>query len=111
KGDRVTIYLPMIPELPISMLAVTRLGAIHTVVFAGFTAQSIASRMIDSKSKMVITADGAFRKGKTLDLKSIVDEAIKQSSGIEKVIVVKRAKNQVPMVSGRDIWYHDLIAS
>ena len=111
KGDRITIYLPMIPELPISMLAVTRLGAIHTVIFAGFTAQSIASRMTDSKSKMVITADGAFRKGKTLDLKPIVDEAIKQSSGIEKVIVVKRAKNQVPMVSGRDIWYHDLIAS
>ena len=111
KGDRVTIYLPMIPELPISMLAVTRLGAIHTVIFAGFTAQSIASRLIDSKSKMVITADGAFRKGKTLDLKPIVDEAIKQSSGIEKVIVVKRAKNQIPMVSGRDIWYHDLIAS
>ena len=111
KGDRVTIYLPMIPELPISMLAVTRLGAIHTVIFAGFTAQSIASRMIDSKSKMVITADGAFRKGKTLDLKPIVDEAIKQSSGIEKVIVVKRAKNQIPMVTGRDIWYHDLIAS
>lgn len=111
KGDRITIYLPMIPELPISMLAVTRLGALHTVIFAGFTAQSIATRMTDSKSKIVITSDGAYRKGKTLDLKSIVDEAIKLSGGIEKVIVVKRANNQVPMVSGRDLWYHDLLAS
>jgi len=111
KGDRITIYLPMIPELPISMLAVTRLGALHTVIFAGFTAQSIATRMTDSESKIVITSDGAYRKGKTLDLKSIVDEAIKLSGGIEKIIVVKRANNQVPMVSGRDLWYHDLLAS
>jgi acetyl-CoA synthetase len=111
KGDRITIYLPMIPELPISMLAVTRLGALHTVIFAGFTAQSIATRMTDSESKIVITSDGAYRKGKTLDLKSIVDEAIKLSGGIEKVIVVKRANNQVPMVSGRDLWYHELLAS
>ena len=111
KGDRITIYLPMIPELPISMLAVTRLGALHTVIFAGFTAQSIATRMTDSESKIVITSDGAYRKGKTLDLKSIVDEAIKLSGGIEKVIVVKRANNQIPMVSGRDLWYHELLAS
>jgi acetyl-CoA synthetase len=111
KGDRITIYLPMVPELPISMLAVTRLGALHNVIFAGFTAQSIATRTTDSKSKIMITADGAYRKGKTLDLKSIIDESIKQSGGIEKVIVVKRANNQVPMVSGRDLWYHDLLAS
>ena len=74
KGDRITIYLPMIPELPISMLAAVRLGAIHSVIFAGFTAQSIANRIDDSKSKIVITADGSFRKGKTLELKTIVDE-------------------------------------
>lgn len=111
KGDRITIYLPMIPELPISMLAVTRLGAIHTVIFAGFTSQSVANRMTDSKSKLVITADGAYRKGKTLELKPIVDEAIKKSTGIEKVIVVKRANNQVTMMKGRDLWYHDLITS
>ncbi len=111
KGDRVTIYLPMIPELPISMLAVERLGAIHTVIFAGFTAQSVAGRVNDSKSKLVITADGAYRKGKTLELKPIVDEAIKQSTGIEKVIVVKRANNKVTMAVGRDLWYDDLIAA
>jgi acetyl-CoA synthetase len=111
KGDRVTIYLPMIPELPISMLACARIGAIHTVIFAGFTAQSIASRMNDSKSKLVITIDGAYRKGKTLELKPIVDEAIKQSPGIEKVIVVKRANNPISMQPGRDLWYHELLAS
>ena len=111
EGDRITIYLPMIPELPISMLAATRIGAIHSVIFAGFTAQSIANRIDDSKSKVVITADGSFRKGKTLDLKSIIDAAIKQTSGVEKVIVVRRAKNQVKMETGRDLWYHDLIGS
>ncbi len=111
KGDRITIYLPMIPELPISMLATVRIGAIHTVIFAGFTAQSVANRINDSNSKLVITADGSYRKGKTLELKPIVDEALKQSPGIEKVIVVKRANNQVTMEKGRDLWYHDLIAS
>ena len=111
KGDRITIYLPMIPELAVSMLASVRLGAIHSVIFAGFTAQSVANRIADSKSKIVITADGTFRKGKTLELKPIVDEAIKQVPGVEKIVVVKRAKNQVNMESGRDLWYHDLVAS
>ena len=111
KGDRVTIYLPMIPELPISMLACVRLGAIHSVIFAGFTAASVANRMNDSKSKLVITADGSLRKGKTIDLKSIVDEAIKEAPSIEKIVVVKRAKNQITMVAGRDFWYQDLVAS
>jgi len=111
KGDRITIYLPMIPELPISMLATVRLGAIHSVIFAGFTAQSVATRITDSKSNLVITADGTFRKGKTLELKPIVDEAVKQTSGVEKVIVVRRAKNEVKMEKGRDLWYHDLTAS
>jgi acetyl-CoA synthetase len=111
KGDRVTIYLPMIPELPISMLATIRLGAIHSVIFAGFTAQSIANRIDDSRSKLVITADGSLRKGKTIGLKPIVDEAIKQTPGVERVIVVKRANNQVTMKEGRDIWYHDLLST
>ena len=111
KGDRITIYLPMIPELPISMLSCQRLGVIHSVIFAGFTAQSVANRIADSKSKVVITADGTFRKGKTLELKPIVDEAIKQVTGIEKVIVVSRAKNKINMEQGRDLWYHDLLAS
>ena len=111
KGDRITIYLPMIPELPISMLATLRLGAIHSVIFAGFTAQSMASRVTDSKSKIVITADGSFRKGKTLDLKTIVDEGLKQVTGVEKVVVVKRANNNVNMQAGRDLWYHELLAT
>ena len=111
KGDRITIYLPMIPELPISMLACLRLGAIHSVIFAGFTAQSVANRIADSKSKLVITADGSLRKGKTLDLKPIVDEALKQVTGVEKVVVVKRAKTQVNMERGRDLWYHELLST
>ena len=111
KGDRITIYLPMIPELPISMLAAVRLGAIHTVIFAGFTASAVASRINDSQSKIVITADGSFRRGKTIELKPIVDEALKQAPGIEKVVVVKRANNKITMNTGKDFWYHDLTAS
>ena len=111
KGDRITIYLPMIPELPISMLAAVRLGAIHTVIFAGFTAQSVANRVNDSKSKFVIAVDGFFRKGKTVELKSIVDEAMKLSPSVEKVIIVKRSGIPVKMTSGRDLWYHDVIQS
>jgi len=111
KGDRITIYLPMIPELPIAMLAAVRIGLIHSVIFAGFTAQSIASRINDSNSKIVVTVDGGYRKGKTLDLKSIVDEAIKNSPSVEKVVVIKRTAGKVNMVSGRDVWYHDILAS
>jgi acetyl-CoA synthetase len=111
KGDRVTIYLPMIPELPIAMLACVRLGAIHSVIFAGFTAQSIASRINDSTSKVVITSDGAYRRGKILELKPIVDESIKQTTGVEKVIVVKRTGSSVPMQPGRDLWYQEVLAS
>jgi acetyl-CoA synthetase len=112
KGDRVTIYLPMIPELPIAMLATVRLGAIHSVIFAGFTAQAVATRMTDSRSKIVITSDGAFRKGKVLELKPIVDEAIKQGGGdIEKVVVVRRTNSPVTMVPGRDVWYDEIVSS
>jgi acetyl-CoA synthetase len=100
KGDRITIYLPMIPELPIAMLAAVRLGAIHTVIFAGFTANSVASRINDSTSKIVITADGSYRRGKTIELKPIVDEALKQSPSLEKVIVVKRTNGAVKMQQG-----------
>jgi acetyl-CoA synthetase len=111
KGDRITIYLPMIPELPVSMLAAVRLGAIHTVIFAGFTASAVANRINDSKSRFVITADGFFRKNKTVELKTIVDDAIKQSPSVEKIIVVKRSGTPVTMVSGRDLWYNDLVKS
>jgi acetyl-CoA synthetase len=109
KGDRVTIYLPMIPELPVAMLATLRLGAIHSVVFAGFTAQAVADRIEDSKSKIVITADGAFRRGKTINLKLIVDEALSRTSSVEKVVVVKRTGGAVHMAKERDLWYHELM--
>ena len=108
KGDRITIYLPMIPELPISMLAALRIGAIHSVIFAGFSAQAIADRINDSQTKVVITADGSFRRGKTIDIKGIIDEALKSTSSVEKVVVVKRAGNPVNMQEDRDDWYHEL---
>ncbi|HYB03482.1 MAG TPA: acetate--CoA ligase [Nitrososphaerales archaeon] len=110
KGDRVTIYLPMIPELPVAMLATLRMGAIHSVVFAGFTAQAVADRIDDSKSKIVITADGAYRRGKVINLKVVVDEALSRTSSVEKVVVVKRTGTPVHMMKDRDHWYHDLMA-
>lgn len=111
KGDRVTIYLPMIPELPTSMLACVRLGAIHSVIFAGFSFQAVADRVNDSQSKVVITADGGYRRGKVIELKPTVDEAITQAPSIERVIVVKRTNNPVPMTSERDFWYHEITLS
>jgi acetyl-CoA synthetase len=108
KGDRVTIYLPMIPELPISMLACARIGAIHSVVFSGFSSQSIADRANDSKSRIIITADGGFRRGKVIPLKKIVDEAIEKIPYIEKVIVVKRTNREITM-GEKDLWFEDFI--
>jgi acetyl-CoA synthetase len=108
KGDRVTIYLPMIPELPIAMLATVKLGAIHSVIFAGFAAQAIVDRVNDSESKVIIAADGGFRRGKVTALKSIVDQALPHTPSVEKVIVVKRANNDVSLKQGRDVWYEDL---
>ncbi len=108
KGDRLTIYMPMIPELPIAMLATVRLGAIHSVVFAGFTSKSIAERVNDSKSKLVITSDGAFRRGKTIPLKPIVDEALKSTTTVEKVLVIKRTNNPIEMMEGRDVYYEEV---
>ena len=87
KGDRVTIYLPMIPELPISMLACARIGAIHTVVFSGFSAKSLSDRVEDSQSKIIITADGGYRKGKIINLKEIVDESASSVQFVKNVIV------------------------
>lgn len=110
KGDRVTIYLPMIPELPVAMLATLRLGAIHSVIFAGFTAQAVADRIADSDSKVVITADGAFRRGKVINLKSVVDEALAHTSSVEKVIVVKRTGATIHIEKERDYWYYDLVS-
>ena len=108
KGDRVTIYLPMVPELPIAMLACSRIGAIHSVVFSGFSAQALSDRICDSKSKVIVTADGGFRRGKLIELKSIVDDAISSTPFIENIIVLKRAKNEIQMGS-KDLWWHDMI--
>ena len=108
KGDRITIYLPMIPQLPIAMLASSRIGAIHTVVFSGFSAQALADRANDSKSKIIITADGGYRRGKLVQLKKLVDDAISSIPSVEHVIVVKRASNDIQM-GPKDSWWHDLI--
>ena len=108
KGDRITIYLPMIPQLAIAMLACSRIGAIHTVVFSGFSAQALADRANDSKSKIIITADGGYRRGKLIQLKRLVDDAISSIPSVEHVIVVKRASNDIQM-GPKDSWWHDLI--
>ena len=110
KGDRVTIYLPMIPELPISMLACARIGAIHTVIFSGFSASSIRDRVNDSKSKIIITADGGYRRGKVVPLKDVVDEAIKDVDTVENVIVFERTKNKIVMTP-RDKHWSELMDS
>jgi acetyl-CoA synthetase len=108
KGDRVTIYLPMVPELLIAMLACARIGAIHIVVFSGFSTQALSDRVNDSSSKVVITADGGLRRGKLIELKKVVDKAIPLSSSIEHVVVLKRALNNISM-GQRDVWWHDII--
>jgi len=108
KGDRITIYLPMIPELPISMLACARIGAIHTVVFSGFSAAAIKDRIYDSKSKIVITADGGYRRGNIIKLKEVIDESIKDFDFVQNVIVIKRAKNKIDL-SSKDILWNELM--
>jgi len=110
KGDRVTIYLPMVPELPIAMLACARIGAIHTVIFSGFSATSIKDRINDSKSKIIITSDGGFRRGKIVKLKEVIDEAIHDIDFIEHVIVLERTKNKIVMSSKDKLW-NDLMDS
>lgn len=109
KGDRVCIYLPMIPELAFSVLACARIGAIHSVVFAGFSSNALATRINDCTCKLVITADGGFRGARTIDLKHIVDEALVKSPSIEKVLVVKRTNQEINMKEGRDLWLQPLL--
>lgn len=107
KGDRVCIYMPMVPELAIAMLACARIGAIHNIVFGGFSAKSIHERIEDSQCSIVITADGAFRGGKTIDLKHAVDAALDDKTPVKKVIVLKRVNIDAHMKAGRDVWWHD----
>ena len=107
KGDRVCLYMPMVPELVIAVLACARVGAIHSVVFAGFSAQSLCDRIKDCNCNLIITSDGAFRGAKTINLKSIVDESLLNCSSVRKVIVLERTKTKISMQKGRDVWWHD----
>ncbi len=109
KGDRVCIYLPMIPELAVSLLACARIGAIHSVVFAGFSANALSTRINDSDCKMVITSDGSYRGAKTIDLKGIVDKALEDCPGVENVLVAKRIHSKIKMKEGRDKWLQPLL--
>jgi acetyl-CoA synthetase len=109
KGDTVTIYMGRVPELPIAMLATAKIGAIHSVVYGGFSEQALADRISDARSKVVITCDGAWLRGKTVNLKDITDEAVSRSPVVQKVVVLKRTGQDVAMVAGRDFWWHDLV--
>ena len=111
KGDRVAIYLPMVPELSIALLACSRIGAIHSVVFAGFSAVALQSRIQDCEAKVLITADAVLRSGKVIPLKPNADSALKESSCVESCIVVERAGNDITMQEGRDCWWHEEVAA
>ncbi|HUT95121.1 MAG TPA: acetate--CoA ligase [Thermoguttaceae bacterium] len=110
KGDMVAMYMPMVPELVIAMLACARIGAIHSIVFAGFSAEAVADRNNDASVKVLLTADGAWRRGKQLPLKTAADEALEKSPTVEKCVVLRRVGMEVEMQEGRDHWWHDLMA-
>ncbi|MBN2536894.1 acetate--CoA ligase [candidate division WOR-3 bacterium] len=109
KGDRVTLFMPMIPQNPVAMLACAKIGAVHSVVFSGFSAGSLRDRLLDADSKVLITADGAYRRGKVVPLKHNADAAMAEAPCCKHCIVFKRAGNEVPMTEGRDVWWHDLV--
>src|SRR5262249_4097008 len=108
-GDRITIYMPMIPELPIAMLACARIGATHSVIFGGFSAEAVADRNTAAQARMVIPADGGWRRGKLVPLKHNVDAALEKSPTVEKCIVFTRCNQQIAMKPGRDYWWHELM--
>jgi acetyl-CoA synthetase len=110
KGDRVAIYMPMIPELPVAMLACARIGAPHTVVFGGFSSIALADRINDAEARLVITADGGYRRGAKSALKPNVDTALESTSSVEHVIVVRRTEQAIDMVEDRDVWWHDIVS-
>ena len=110
RGDRVAIYMPMIPELPVAMLACTRIGAAHSVVFGGFSAEALRGRINDAEARVLITADGGWRRGSAVPLKANADDALTETPSIEHVVVVRRTEVEVPFAEGRDHWYHDLMA-
>src|SRR5664280_1137459 len=108
-GDRVAVYMPMIPEAVVAMLAIVRLGAAHSVVFAGFSADALSSRILDSDCQFVVTADGAFRRGAASPLKPAVDEALESCPNVKSVLVVRRTADDVNWVEGRDVWWHEIV--
>ena len=109
KGDRVALYMPMVPELVITMLACARIGAVHSVIFAGFSAQSLADRLMDAGAKLLVTSDGGYRGSKTIPIKQIADEAMEACRCVKTAIVLKRTGEKVSMRPGRDMWWHDLV--
>ena len=111
KGDRVALYMPLIPELAIAMLACARIGAVHSVVFGGFSAESLRDRINDAQARLLVTADGGYRRGTIVPLKQMADEALQETPSIEHVIVVRRGYADIPvhMKEGRDRWYHELM--
>ena len=109
KGEIVTIYMPQIPELVIAMLACAKIGAAHSVVYGGFSTEALAARIDDAKSRVLLTADGGWRRGKVTDIKGIANDAIQRSPTIEVCICVKRTGQEVYMENDRDFWYHDLM--
>jgi acetyl-CoA synthetase len=110
EGDRVAIYMPLVPEAAIAMLACARIGAVHSVVFGGFSAEALADRINDAEAKLCITADAGWRRGAQVELKNNVDEALKRCPSIQKVLVLRRVGNKVSMRSGRDVWWHGLVS-
>ncbi len=108
-GDRVAIYMPLVPEAAIAMLACARIGAIHSVVFGGFSSEALADRINDAEAKVCITADGGWRRGQVVELKQNVDEALKKCTSVQKVLVLKRVGNKVEMRKGRDVWWDELV--
>ena len=110
KGDRVAIYMPMVPEVAVAMLACARIGAVHTVVFGGFSSESLRDRIDDAQASVVVTADGGYRRGTTVPLKLNVDDALRATPSVRHVVVLERTKQSVPMQQGRDAWWHDLMA-